>query len=329
MVHLEGDIGFEITLKSTIEALKCGDKDVTLMSYGGSLIEGWGIHDYLKLNGSVESFTAYGMVASSATIIMLSAPVRKAAPNSQFVIHNPWTIQVGDASRFERVANELRSEEHRLIQFYSDATGKDFDTIKNLMNENRSITASEALELGLITEILNFETMENVTKKDLETFENSFFQKIKNFFNPKNMVVQSTDGTELEFEQSVETTEQIAVGQTLKAGGSPATGTFVLVDGTEVTADNGVITDVKPKAADEPDEMEALKTENETLKTQIAELQNKIQVTEANASKMITELQNDFTAFKNKFSNEVIPANTPPKPVEQGVKGKFSFTKKN
>ena len=29
MVHLEGDIGYEITLKSTIEALKGGDRDVT------------------------------------------------------------------------------------------------------------------------------------------------------------------------------------------------------------------------------------------------------------------------------------------------------------
>jgi len=333
MIHLEGDIGFEITLASTIKALEAGDRDVTLMSYGGSLIEGWGIYDYLKFNNSVDSITAFGMVASSATIIMLAAPNRKASPNSQFVIHNPWTISIGDAARFEKVANELRNEEQRLIQFYSDVTGKDYDTIKNIMDQDRSLTASEALELGLITEILNFEPMaENVTKKDLETFEDSFFQKIKNFFNPKNMVVQSTDGTELEFDSNVETTAQIEVGQGLKAGGQPATGTYVLVDGTTVTADNGVITEVMPAASPDSEEMEAVKKENEDLKAQISEMQNKIndlETVKADSKKLFDSLQEDFTAFKNKFSTDNPPAANPPAPVVPGEKKSFSYNRKS
>lgn len=331
MVHLQGDIGWDITLSKTIDLLKDGDRDITMMSFGGSLIEGWAIHDYVKLNKSVDSITAFGMIASSATIIMMASPIRNATPNSKFVIHNPWTMEIGDAAKLEKTASELKAEEDRLINFYADSLGKDYDTIKSLMAENRELTADEALELGLITDIIKFENMaEQVTKKDLETFENSFFAKIKNFFNPKNMVVQSTDGTELEFESGVESSDQIAVGQTLKAGGQPASGTFVLVDGVTVVADNGTITEVTPKEP-EGDEMEALKKENEELKATVSELQNKVTelVSINDASKQLVEgLQNDFTAFKNRFSDDVPPGNTPTSQKKEEEKKKFSYTAK-
>jgi hypothetical protein len=146
------------------------------------------------------------------------------------------------------------------------------------------------------------------------------------------MVVQSTDGTELEFDSNVETTAQIEVGQGLKAGGQPATGTYVLVDGTTVTADNGVITEVMPAASPDSEEMEAVKKENEDLKAQISEMQNKIndlETVKADSKKLFDSLQEDFTAFKNKFSTDNPPAANPPAPVVPGEKKSFSYNRKS
>lgn len=332
MIHLQGDIGWDITLASTIEALKDGDRDLTMLSFGGSLIEGWGIHDYLKTNNSIDTFTAFGMVASSATIIMLAANKRIASPNAKFVIHNPWTMEVGDAKRFEQTAKELREEENRLINFYSNATGKTCDEIKTRMDLNTAMDANEALEYGLITDIINFENMstEKLNKEVEDKFNKieQMFNSIKNFFNPKNMVVQSTDGTELEFDSGVDTVEQIAVGQGLKAGGQPASGTFILSDGTTVKAEGGVITEVISPNANN-DEMDKLKEENDKLSNEVTALQNKVKEFEAKETEFknqLTAIKNEFSSFKNQFSNDTPPANTPP--VNNDQPKKFTFKRK-
>lgn len=325
MIHLQGEVGWDITLASTVEALKDGSRDMSMLSWGGSLIEGWGIHDYLKANESVDTFTAYGMVASSATIIMLAAPKRIAAPNTKFVIHNPWCFEVGDAAKLEKTANELRNEEARLINFYANATGKTYDEIKARMDLNSEMDAEEALSFGLITDIINFENMANEklskeVEEKLGKMEN-LLTKVMNFFNPKNMVVQSTDGTELEFDSGVDSTEQIAAGQGLKAGGAPATGTFILSDGTKVVAENGVITEVSKEATE--DETAALTAENEALKTEVVDLQNKVKAFEAKEVEFNNQLQtvkNEFISFKNQFSNDVPPSNAPLTVIDKQLK---------
>lgn len=339
MVHFQGDIGYEITIASMIKALEGGERTASLSSFGGSLLEGWGIHDYLKANNSLDSITCFGMVASSATIIMAAVENRIASPNSRFVIHNPWSMAIGDGDRMAKVAAELNTERDRLVDFYAQLTGKEHDYIKNIMAEERELTATEALELGLITEILNFDDMtKQVTKEDLDKFENSLISKFKNLFkgsNIKNMVVQSTDGTELEFDAGVETTEQIEVGGGLKAGGQPATGEFILPDGTKVTADTGVITAVEKTGGEE--DVEALKQKLADAEAKLAEVQNSYkaeqvknvalnaEITTAKAA--ITEVQNDFTAFKNQFSDGKIPGNVPP--VGGDAQTKFTYKRKN
>lgn len=339
MVHFQGDIGYEITIDSVAKALSGEDRSISLSSYGGSLIEGWGIYDYIKANNSVDSITCFGMVASSATIILAAVENRIASPNSRFVIHNPWSMAIGDGDRMAKVAAELNTERDRLVDFYAQLTGKEHDYIKNIMAEERELTATEALELGLITEILNFDDMtKQVTKEDLDKFENSLISKFKNLFkgsNIKNMVVQSTDGTELEFDAGVETTEQIEVGGGLKAGGQPATGEFILPDGTKVTADKGVITAVEKTGGEE--DVEALKQKLADAEAKLAEVQNSYkaeqvknvalnaEITTAKAA--ITEVQNDFTAFKNQFSDGKIPGNVPP--VGGDAQTKFTYKRKN
>lgn len=338
MVHLQGEIGYEITIDSVAKALSGEDRSISLSSYGGSLIEGWGIYDYIKANNSVDSITCFGMVASSATIIMAAVPNRIASPNSRFVIHNPWSMAIGDGDRMAKVAAELNTERDRLVDFYAQLIGKEHDYIKNIMAEERELTATEALELGLITEILNFDDMtKQVTKEDLDKFENSLLSKFKNLFKGsqiKSMVVQSTDGTELEFDEAVESTEQIAEGQGLKAGGQPATGEFILPDGTKVTADTGVITAVEKTGGEE--DVEALKQKLADAEAKLAEVQNSYAIEQKKAADLrkeiivaknaIAEVQNDFTAFKNQFSDGGVPSNKPTTGTAEPKK--FSYKRK-
>ena len=341
MAHLQGDIGWEININAVINATLNGERSLSISSNGGSLYEGWGIHDYIKANDIVDSIVCYGMVASSATIVMAAAKNRIGSPNSQYVIHNPWTMAVGDAERMAKVAGELQADQERLINFYVGLTGKEYDYIKNLLAEERPLTANEALELGLITEIINFENMADEKKmtEALNKFETSLLSKIQNLFKGsgvKNMVVQSTSGEELEFDAGVETSEQIVVGGGLKSNGEPANGEFVLADGTKVKAENGIITEVTPKPLGGEDaEMDALKTELEATKAQLTEAQNKL-ATELSKAENLTkelntarnaigEIQNEFKDFKNQFVDEKIPGNIPPASQQ---KTSFAYSRK-
>jgi ATP-dependent Clp protease protease subunit len=186
MVHLDGIIGNEINLDSIAAITNNGDRELSLTTVGGSLLYGKGMYDYATANNSFDTIHCFGIVASAGTIFLLAAKNRIASPNAKFLIHPPTGRAEGDAREMQKTATLLSDEENWLVAFYVEKLGKDEAFIKNLMLQNKVLNASEARELGLITEILNFEPMENVTKKDLETFENSFFQKIKNFFNPKN-----------------------------------------------------------------------------------------------------------------------------------------------
>ena len=331
MIYLDGNVGTQLNVGSLADIGE--DREIGLTTFGGSVYIGKGMYDYAVDNDLLDTIRCYGIVASAGTVILLSAKNRISAPHTKFLIHPPTTSLDGNYREMESIAAMLKEEEEWLVNFYVQHLKKDEQFIRSLMAENRTISAQEALDLGLITEIINFETMtENgVTKKDLEVFENSFLAKIKNFFNPKNMVVQSTDGTELEFDSGVETTNQIEVGQGLKAGGQPADGTFILADGTTITAEAGIITDVILFDATSDVAMDELKAENEALKTQVADFQNKLSIAETKVvtfQKLVNEVKTDFTKFKNQFSDDVpAGADSPMVPTTE-IKKHFSYSLK-
>lgn len=339
MVHFDGEIGKNLTVDRIAEIMSIKQRDISLSTVGGNIFAGKGMYDFAIANQSIDSITCYGIVASAGTIFLLSAEKRLSSPNTKFLIHPPTGAASGNAKEVGEVAAALAEEEAWLIDFYSEKLNKSKEDIAAIVAQNRLIDATEALELGLITEILNFDDMtKQVTKEDLDKFENSLISKFKNLFkgsNIKNMVVQSTDGTELEFDAGVETTEQIEVGGGLKVGGQPATGEFILPDGTKVTADTGVITAVEKTGGEE--DVEALKQKLADAEAKLAEVQNSYkaeqvknvalnaEITTAKAA--ITEVQNDFTAFKNQFSDGKIPGNVPP--VGEDAQTKFTYKRKN
>jgi chromosome segregation ATPase len=129
---------------------------------------------------------------------------------------------------------------------------------------------------------------------------------------------------EIDFGDEIETAEQIAVGATATVDGSPASGDYVLPSGEVYVFESGSLTEIKPveEEGEENEEVEALKAENEQLKEQIADVQNKLDTVTNEKNELDTKfsdvssnfdsIKNEFEAFKGKFSNEkpevVIPS---------------------
>ena len=328
MIHLSGDVGYEITLAGLIDQTNKGETKAVISTFGGSLSEGIAIRDYLKFSKKIESIGCLGTVASSGTIIIQGVADRWATKATRFLIHNPQGYAEGDATNIQKTVDELRLAENDLINSYVEISGKSFEEIQALMKEERFLTADEALSLNLITRIDKLENFMSEPKKDEKSLMKDFFNlfhKLTKLEGFKNLVVQTTDGTELDFGTDIVSIEQVSVGLTVAA----PDGDYSLVDGTVITIAGNKVTAITPPAVIE----DALKAENEALKAQIVELTAKVnEVTNklSEATNKVAEFSNlkaEFETFKGRFSNHVPNMKNEPaiEPVNQNQPKRLTF----
>jgi len=128
--------------------------NVHVDSYGGAISAGWAIYNVLKdYPGTVNTY-ADGFVASAAVYPFLAGKNRYANPMSAFFLHQAWTFADGNADELRKAADDI--EKFNAIGLEAFATaGMDKDKILELEKDETWLTASEALELGLATEILD------------------------------------------------------------------------------------------------------------------------------------------------------------------------------
>lgn len=285
-VYIFGEIGWENNVKTVQQQIGRASAEDTIIAHihspGGSVDEGYAIHDHLLSYGATVETRIEGMCASIATIIALAGTKRTMTKNSTFFIHNPWTMAEGDASKLEETAEQLRSIEERISGFYSKVTGKSADEMLQIMKVAENITPELALELGFVTELVEpIKAMAKISpinqkpnNSNLETIMSEFMNKIearmnkilgiKNQQQPeiKNLDTTLADGTEISISG-----ESVAVGATVTIGGEPAPdGTHELADGMQIATVDGVITEIIE--ADGGD-AEALKAENAQLKSEL------------------------------------------------------------
>ena len=136
-------------LQLIIDAIDSGDDiELIISSYGGDLDHALAVYKLLKPVGDKVTAKVIGKVASAATVILLAANKRIADQDAELLIHFPSTELRGTADELEETAMELRKYEGRLKEIYSSVAGAE-----TLLKEERWLTAKEALEAGLITEI--------------------------------------------------------------------------------------------------------------------------------------------------------------------------------
>lgn len=128
-------------------------------SPGGAVDCGFAIWDQIKMISSPVTTLVTGLAASMGSILSLcAAPGRRfATPHCRIMIHQPLLSGVikGQATDLEIQAREMLKTRNGLIQIYVDATGKDFATIEKAIDRDTWMTASEALEFGLLDKIIH------------------------------------------------------------------------------------------------------------------------------------------------------------------------------
>lgn len=162
MIYLFDEIN-AVTAKETICQLRyldaIGDgKDITIMinSPGGSVADGLAIVDCMNACKSDIKVIATAMAASMGAFILACGTKGKryATPNTEIMIHQPLGGTKGQAIEIELAAKHISQTKDRLYTILSKQTGKTKKIIGKDSDRDYWMTAQEALEYGLIDEII-------------------------------------------------------------------------------------------------------------------------------------------------------------------------------
>lgn len=149
------------TVQREINNAKGKELNLVISSGGGSVTEGMAIADLIANYPEETTATGIGLVASIATVVLLSADKVKMTDNAFMMIHRPWSYTMGNADELEATAELLDKMEAKLLDIYTASVikrkGKQKDLenkITEMMAAETWLTAKEALEFGFIDEIV-------------------------------------------------------------------------------------------------------------------------------------------------------------------------------
>lgn len=159
-LYLAGAVGSwydGISLKEVRQAMAeiSSDKvEVHINSYGGDMFEGIAIKNYLKQLDKEITVVIDGIAASAASVIAMAGDTIKMPKDTQMMIHNPWTYTAGNAKELRKVADDLEKSQTSIEESYLAHFKGTRDELKALLDEETSLTAEEAVALGLADELI-------------------------------------------------------------------------------------------------------------------------------------------------------------------------------
>lgn len=134
---------------------------------GGSITAGLAMYDTMQIINAPVSTICVGLAASMGTVLLSAGAKgrRYALPNSTIHIHQPWGGAQGQAVDIEIEARRIMRERERLNQMLVQNTGQSLERIIHDTDRNYYMDAAEAVEYGLIDEVLHKQSAKKEEKK--------------------------------------------------------------------------------------------------------------------------------------------------------------------
>lgn len=147
-----------------------GDIELHINSKGGDAFEGMAIMNSLKnYTGGSKTAIVDGFCASAATLPLFAMDTVKAHETTMFVFHKSGTMAFGHSSDLRKAADELDTIDGAVTELYMKRFTGTEEELNALLDEDKIITAKQALEYGFIDEIVQ-DVKEPETDEDDPTF---------------------------------------------------------------------------------------------------------------------------------------------------------------
>lgn len=139
------------------------NKDIRLFINcpGGSINAAMGIFDTIQLCRADVSTIAFGLAASTASIVLAGGTKGKrlAMPNTRIMMHQPLGGASGSAIDVEIQAKEIMYHKSNVTRIISERTGRPTEQVDDDMDRDRYMSPMEAVEYGLIDGVIDKESI--------------------------------------------------------------------------------------------------------------------------------------------------------------------------
>lgn len=135
-----------------------GDVTIYINSPGGDCIAASQIYTMLKDYKGTITVKIDGIAASAASVIAMAGTQVLMAPTSLIMIHNPFTVAIGDSEEMQKAIAMLDEVKESIINAYELKTGLSRSKISHLMDAETWLNANKAVEMGFADGILFKET---------------------------------------------------------------------------------------------------------------------------------------------------------------------------
>lgn len=148
-----GDVS-AVNLSKKLEALGDVSKiHVYINSYGGEVAEGLAIYNALRRHKAKVVTYCDGFAASIASVVFMAGDKRIMSEASLLMVHNAWTVSVGNAAELRKQADDLDKITRASIEAYKAHSTLSEEDIKALLDAETWILPEEAIEYGFATKI--------------------------------------------------------------------------------------------------------------------------------------------------------------------------------
>lgn len=148
---------------SQLVTLATIDENADILIYlncpGGSTYSVLAIYDCMSWIKPKVGTVCFGVAASQGALILAGGEkgMRYAMPNARIMIHQPQSGCGGHVEDVRRQVNEAVQSRQKIDSMYSAFTGQPLEKVQQYTERDRFLSASEAMEFGLIDGMLETE----------------------------------------------------------------------------------------------------------------------------------------------------------------------------
>ena len=157
-VPIDDDVANIVTAQLLFLASNDSSSDISLYlnTPGGQVSSGLAIYDTMQLIEPDVATICTGMAASMGSVLLCAgaAGKRSALPHSRVMIHQPLGGAQGQASDILIAAQEIEKIKKELYSIISEHSGQPLEKIYADGDRDFWMSAKEALEYGMVDEIL-------------------------------------------------------------------------------------------------------------------------------------------------------------------------------
>jgi ATP-dependent Clp protease protease subunit len=162
IVFLSGEVNDDVANLVTAQLLflesEDPEKEISLYinSPGGSITAGMAMYDTMQFIKPQVSTLCLGQAGSMGSLLLAAGAKgrRYALPHSRIIIHQPLGGAQGQASDVEIHAREILRVREEINQIYAHHTGQNVRRIEKDTDRDNIMTATQAVEYGLIDEVI-------------------------------------------------------------------------------------------------------------------------------------------------------------------------------